>query len=112
MECDNDIIKYRSQGDYKELEVVSSKMKEVEGTANSRFLFRRYEIIGGTVKVDGTNIRTITQNSLRVMIGVVLQAMQKSICEMIRVVPQSYKFVEQHPLTNITFGKRDTVTQS
>ncbi|GFH52072.1 hypothetical protein CTEN210_08548 [Chaetoceros tenuissimus] len=84
-------------------------MKEVEGSANSRFLFRRYEILGGTVKVDGTNISTITQNSLRVMIGVVLQAMQKSICEMIRVVPQSYEFVEQHPLTNITFGKRDTV---
>ena len=57
-------------------------MKEVEVTANSRFLFKCYEVLGATVKVDGTNIRTITQKSLRVMIGVVLQA---TLCKRVSV---------------------------
>lgn len=39
----------------------------------SRLLFRFYDVIGGAVKIDGTDIRKMTQKSLRAMIGIVPQ---------------------------------------
>ena len=39
----------------------------------SRILYRFYDISGGTVRIDGTDIRDITQHSLRAAIGMVPQ---------------------------------------
>merc|ERR1712232_1155980 len=42
-------------------------------TTCSRLLFRFYDVLGGALKVNGLDIRTVTQKSLRDMIGVVPQ---------------------------------------
>ncbi len=39
----------------------------------SRLLFRFYDVTGGTIRLDGTDIRNLTQQSLRAAIGVVPQ---------------------------------------
>ena len=39
----------------------------------ARLLFRFYDVIGGAVKIDGVDIRKISQKSLRSMIGIVPQ---------------------------------------
>ncbi|MDP4725361.1 MAG: ABC transporter ATP-binding protein/permease [Pseudomonadota bacterium] len=39
----------------------------------ARLLFRFYDVIGGAVKIDGVDIRKISQKSLRAMIGIVPQ---------------------------------------
>ncbi|MDP3371338.1 MAG: ABC transporter ATP-binding protein/permease [Candidatus Paracaedibacteraceae bacterium] len=39
----------------------------------ARLLFRFYDVIGGAVKIDGIDIRNMTQKSLRSMIGIVPQ---------------------------------------
>ena len=39
----------------------------------SRLLFRFYDVTGGSVRIDGTDVRDITQSSLRAAIGVVPQ---------------------------------------
>lgn len=39
----------------------------------SRLLFRLYDVSGGTISIDGQNIRNITQSSLRAAIGMVPQ---------------------------------------
>ena len=84
-------------------------MKKVAGTTTSRVLFRCYEILGAIVKVDGTDIHTVIQKSLREMIAVVLQSMQEFLHEMIRVVPLATSLLNDTICTNITYGKRDAV---
>jgi ATP-binding cassette, subfamily B, heavy metal transporter len=39
----------------------------------SRLLFRFYDVTGGTIAIDGQDIRTVTQSSLRAAIGIVPQ---------------------------------------
>ncbi|MES2252566.1 MAG: ABC transporter ATP-binding protein/permease [Pseudomonadota bacterium] len=39
----------------------------------ARLLFRFYDVIGGAIKIDGVDIRKISQKSLRAMIGIVPQ---------------------------------------
>lgn len=43
-------------------------------TTISRLFFRFYDVLGGAVKVNGKDVRTVTQKSLRGSIGVVPQA--------------------------------------
>ncbi|CAF0928654.1 unnamed protein product [Didymodactylos carnosus] len=55
-----------------------------------RLLFRFYDVINGVIKVDGTNISTVTQNSLRRSIG---------------VVPQDTVLFNKDILYNIRYGR-------
>lgn len=43
-------------------------------TTVSRLLFRFYDVLGGAVKINGVDVRAVTQQSLRRAIGVVPQA--------------------------------------
>ena len=79
-------------------------MKKVVGTAKSRFFFRCYEVLIGTVKVDGTDIHAVIQKSPREMIGVVLQPIQESLREMIGVVPLATNLFNDTICTNITYS--------
>lgn len=103
VEFDNVIFRYASQGDHQGLKGVSFKMKKgtttaVVGTTGagkttiSRLLLRFYDVLGGAVKVNGTDVRTVTQKSLREMIG---------------VVPQATSLFNDTIRTNIAYGKRD-----
>ena len=103
VEFDNVIFRYPSQGDHQGLKGVSFKMKKgtttaVVGTTGagkttiSRLLFRFYDVLGGAVKVNGTDVRTVTQKSLREMIG---------------VVPQATSLFNDTIRSNIAYGKRD-----
>lgn len=55
-----------------------------------RLLFRFYDVQSGTIKIDGTNIATVTQNSLRRSIG---------------VVPQDTVLFNKDILYNIRYGR-------
>lgn len=61
-------------------------------TTCSRLLFRFYDVLGGAVKVNGLDIRTVTQKSLRDMIG---------------VVPQNTTLFNDTIKNNILYGRRD-----
>ncbi|GFH61012.1 hypothetical protein CTEN210_17488 [Chaetoceros tenuissimus] len=84
-------------------------MKKVEGTTERRFLFRCYEVLGVTVKVDGTDIHSVIQKSLREMIRVFLQSIQESLRAIIGIVPFATSLFNGTFCTNITYGKRDVV---
>jgi ATP-binding cassette subfamily B protein len=43
-------------------------------TTVSRLLFRFYDVLGGAIKINGVDVRSVTQRSLRNAIGVVPQA--------------------------------------
>jgi ATP-binding cassette subfamily B (MDR/TAP) protein 6 len=55
-----------------------------------RLLFRFYDITSGSIKIDGTDISTVTQNSLRRSIG---------------VVPQDTVLFNKDILYNIRYGR-------
>jgi ATP-binding cassette subfamily B (MDR/TAP) protein 6 len=55
-----------------------------------RLLFRFYDITSGSIKIDGTDIVTVTQNSLRRSIG---------------VVPQDTVLFNKDILYNIRYGR-------
>jgi len=48
----------------------------------SRILYRFYDIAGGSVTIDGQDIRDVTQSSLRAAIGIVPQ---DTVCSTIRI---------------------------
>jgi ABC-type transport system involved in Fe-S cluster assembly fused permease/ATPase subunit len=85
VEFDNVVFHYPSQSDSNGLKGISFKMKRGTTTAIvgstgagkttvSRLLFRFYDVLSGAVKVNGVDVRTVTQKSLREQIGVVPQA--------------------------------------
>lgn len=61
-------------------------------TTCSRLLFRFYDVLGGAVKVNGLDVRAVTQKSLRDIIG---------------VVPQNTTLFNDTVKNNILYGRRD-----
>jgi ABC-type transport system involved in Fe-S cluster assembly fused permease/ATPase subunit len=103
VEFDNVQFRYPSQGDNMGLKGVSFKMMRgtttaIVGTTGagkttiSRLLFRFYDVLGGAVKLNGVDVRALTQRSLRNAIG---------------VVPQSTSMFNDTLRANVLYGKRD-----
>jgi len=65
-------------------------------TTVSRLLFRFYDVLGGCVKINGRDVRTITQKSLRGAIG---------------VVPQNTTLFNDTIRENIRYGRRDATQE-
>ena len=85
VEFDNVVFHYPTQPTTKGLKGLSFTMKRGTTTAIvgptgagkttvSRLLFRFYDVLGGAVKINGVDVRAVTQKSLRRAIGVVPQA--------------------------------------
>lgn len=107
VEFDNVVFKYPSQAEGQGLTGVSFKMMRgtttaIVGTTGagkttiSRLFFRFYDVLGGAVKVNGVDVRAMTQKSLREMIG---------------VVPQSTSMFNDTLKQNILYGKRDATEE-
>eukprot|EP00562_Extubocellulus_spinifer_P028869 CAMPEP_0178642790 /NCGR_PEP_ID=MMETSP0698-20121128/17362_1 /TAXON_ID=265572 /ORGANISM="Extubocellulus spinifer, Strain CCMP396" /LENGTH=934 /DNA_ID=CAMNT_0020283569 /DNA_START=162 /DNA_END=2967 /DNA_ORIENTATION=+ len=107
VEFDDVIFHYPSQSDSQGLKGVSFKLKRGTTTAVvgstgagkttvSRLLFRFYDCLGGAVKVNGRDVRTITQRSLREAIG---------------VVPQATTMFNDTLKANIAYGRRDATDE-
>jgi ATP-binding cassette subfamily B protein len=103
VEFDNVKFHYPTQPDTKGLKGLSFKMKRGTVTAVvgptgegkttvSRLLFRFYDVIGGAVKVNGVDVRSLKQKSLRGAIG---------------VVPQNTSLFNDTLKNNIKYGKQD-----
>mmetsp|Transcript_4181 Transcript_4181/g.10849 ORF Transcript_4181/g.10849 Transcript_4181/m.10849 type:complete len:903 (-) Transcript_4181:1012-3720(-) len=102
VEFDNVHFHYPTQSASKGLKGVSFKMRRGTTTAIvgptgagkstiSRLFFRFYDVLGGAVKVNGKDVRTVTQQSLRGSIG---------------VVPQSASMFNDTIRENIRYGRR------
>ena len=102
VEFDNVRFTYPTQAEGQGLTGVSFKMMRgtttaIVGTTGagkttiSRLLFRFYDVIGGAVKVNGVDVRAVSQLSLRNMIG---------------VVPQSTSMFNDTIKANVLYGKR------
>jgi ABC-type multidrug transport system fused ATPase/permease subunit len=85
VEFDNVVFNYPTQANTSGLKGLSFKMRRGTTTAIvgptgagkttvSRLFFRFYDVLGGAVKVNGVDVRSMTQKSLRQAIGVVPQA--------------------------------------
>jgi len=107
VEFDNVVFHYPTQTESSGLKGVSFKMMRGTTTAIvgstgagkttiSRLLFRFYDVLGGAVKVNGVDVRTMTQQSLRELIG---------------VVPQSTSMFNDTLRTNVLYGKRDATDE-
>jgi ABC-type transport system involved in Fe-S cluster assembly fused permease/ATPase subunit len=107
VEFDNVSFHYPTQNDTKGLEGLSFKMKRGTTTAIvgptgagkttiSRLLFRFYDVLGGAVKVNGLDVRTVTQKSLRGAIG---------------VVPQTASMFNDTIRSNLLYGRRDATQE-
>jgi len=103
VEFDKVTFHYPTQSVTKGLKGMSFKMKRGTTTAIvgptgagkttiSRLFFRFYDVLGGAVKVNGVDVRTVTQKSLRGAIG---------------VVPQSASMFNDTLRANILYGRRD-----
>lgn len=102
VEFDNVYFHYPTQPATKGLKGVSFKMRRGTTTAIvgptgagkstiSRLFFRFYDVLHGAVKVNGKDVRTVTQKSLRGSIG---------------VVPQSASMFNDTIRENIRYGRR------
>jgi ATP-binding cassette, subfamily B, heavy metal transporter len=65
-------------------------------TTISRLFFRFYDVLGGAVKVNGKDVRVVTQKSLRGSIG---------------VVPQSAIMFNDTIRENLRYGRRDATQE-
>ncbi|KAL3781942.1 hypothetical protein ACHAWO_002662 [Cyclotella atomus] len=103
VEFDDVRFHYPTQPDTKGLKGLSFKMKRGTVTAVvgptgegkttvSRLLFRFYDVLGGAVKVNGMDVRSIKQKSLRGAIG---------------VVPQNTSLFNDTLRNNIRYGNQD-----
>jgi ABC-type transport system involved in Fe-S cluster assembly fused permease/ATPase subunit len=106
VEFDNVYFHYPSQNSSQGLKGLSFTMKRGTTTAIvgptgagkttvSRLLFRFYDVLGGAVKVNGMDVRTVTQTSLRGNMG---------------VVPQAASMFNDTLRANVLYGRR-TATQ-
>ena len=102
VEFDNVVFHYPTQPETSGLKGLSFKMKKGTTTAIvgstgagkttvSRLLFRFYDVLGGSVKVNGVDLRVATQKSLRQMVG---------------VVPQNTLLFNDTMRSNIAYGNR------
>lgn len=62
----------------------------------SRLLFRFYDVLGGAVKINGIDARTLKQQSLRGAIG---------------VVPQNTSLFNDTLKSNIAYGRKDATDE-
>ena len=96
-----------NQGEGQGLKGVSFKMKRgtttaIVGTTGagkttiSRLLFRFYDVTGGAVRVNGVDVKSLKQKSLREAIG---------------VVPQTTSLFNDTLQENIKYGKRDATLE-
>ena len=85
-------------------------------TTCSRLLFRFYDVLGGAVKVNGLDIRTVTRKLLivRSILEISSKSMiflnsklEKSLRDMIGVVPQNTTLFNDTIKNNILYGRRD-----
>lgn len=65
-------------------------------TTVSRLLFRFYDVLGGAVKINGVDVRSLKQKSLRGVIG---------------VVPQNTSLFNDSLKNNIKYGKQDATDE-
>ena len=102
IEFDNVYFHYPTQPSNQGLKGLSFKMKRGTTTAIvgptgagkttvSRLLFRFYDVLGGAVKINGVDVRVMTQSSLRGAIG---------------VVPQGASMFNDTLRANIAYGRR------
>lgn len=107
VEFDNVVFHYPTQPENRGLKGLSFKMKRGTTTAIvgptgsgkttvSRLLFRFYDVLGGAVKVQGMDVRTVTQESLRKAIG---------------VVPQTASMFNDTIRSNLLYGNRTASEQ-
>lgn len=107
VEFDNVVFHYPTQSSNSGLKGVSFKMKKgtitaVVGptgagkTTISRLLFRFYDVLGGAIKVNGTDVGVVNQKDLRQRIG---------------VVPQSTIMFNDTLGNNIRYGRRDATEE-
>ena len=107
VEFNNVIFHYPSQSSNQGLKGVSFTMKRGTTTAIvgptgagkttiSRLFFRFYDVLGGSIKVNGVDIRNVTQKSLRGAIG---------------VVPQNASMFNDTIRTNLLYGRRDATQE-
>jgi len=107
VEFDNVHFHYPTQSPSKGLKGVSFKMRRGTTTAIvgptgagkttiSRLFFRFYDVLQGAVKVNGKDVRIVTQQSLRGSIG---------------VVPQSAVMFNDTIRENIRYGRRDATQE-
>lgn len=103
VEFDNVVFHYPTQPSSSGLKGLSFRMKRGTTTAIvgptgagkttvSRLLFRFYDVMGGAVRVNGVDVRHVTQASLRGAIG---------------VVPQAASLFNDTIRNNLLYGKRD-----
>mmetsp|Transcript_21340 Transcript_21340/g.42805 ORF Transcript_21340/g.42805 Transcript_21340/m.42805 type:complete len:925 (-) Transcript_21340:114-2888(-) len=107
VEFDNVRFHYPTQPDTKGLKGLSFKMKRGTVTAVvgptgegkttvSRLLFRFYDVLGGAVKINGVDARSLKQKSLRGSIG---------------VVPQNTSLFNDTLKNNIKYGRQDATDE-
>ncbi|KAL7547049.1 hypothetical protein ACHAWF_010368 [Thalassiosira exigua] len=107
VEFDNVRFHYPTQPDTKGLKGLSFKMKRGTVTAVvgptgegkttiSRLLFRFYDVLGGAVKINGVDARSLKQQSLRGSIA---------------VVPQNTSMFNDTLKSNIQYGRRDATDE-
>jgi ATP-binding cassette, subfamily B, heavy metal transporter len=107
VEFDNVFFHYPSQPSNQGLKGLSFKMRRGTTTAIvgptgagkttiSRLLFRFYDVKGGAVKINGVDIRSVTQSSLRGAIG---------------VVPQGASMFNDTLRANVAYGRRDATQE-
>jgi len=107
VEFDNVTFHYPTQPSGNGLRGLSFKMKRGTTTAIvgptgagkttvSRLLFRYYDVLGGCVRINGIDVRYVTQKSLRQAIG---------------VVPQAASLFNDTLRANLLYGKRDATDE-
>jgi len=107
VEFDNVYFHYPSQAENCGLKGMSFVMKKGTVTAIvgstgagkttvSRLLFRFYDVLGGAVKVNGMDVRAVSQKSLRDAIG---------------VVPQTTTLFNDTIKANVMYGRRDATQE-
>mmetsp|Transcript_4833 Transcript_4833/g.7811 ORF Transcript_4833/g.7811 Transcript_4833/m.7811 type:complete len:378 (-) Transcript_4833:436-1569(-) len=107
VEFDNVRFHYPTQPETKGLKGLSFKLKKGTTTAIvgptgegkttvSRLLFRFYDVLGGSVKINGVDSRSLKQRSLRTAIG---------------VVPQNNSLFNDTLRNNIQYGRQDATDE-
>jgi ATP-binding cassette, subfamily B, heavy metal transporter len=107
IEFDNVVFNYPTQPKERGLKGLSFTIKRGTTTAIvgptgagkttvSRLLFRFYDVLGGAVKVNGIDVRSLSQHSLRAAIG---------------VVPQAASMFNDTIRSNILYGRRDATEE-
>ena len=107
IEFDNVVFNYPTQPKERGLKGLSFTIKRGTTTAIvgptgagkttvSRLLFRFYDVLGGAVKVNGIDVRSLSQHSLRGAIG---------------VVPQAASMFNDTIRSNILYGRQDATEE-